>query len=135
MTTKHTVQLSNDIMPNIASIIGGNNGRLLKEVPQQELHLQQQGLRVNRVSMVESARCLDAKENHKVVVKEKGKLGQKYMSLTEPLWTKSFYKSDNSHREQSGDQLCLGDQLKSHQQLSSDKFQPELAFLDQWDEF
>ena len=60
--------------------------------------------------MVDSARCLDAKENHKVVVEEKGKPDQKYMSLTEPLWTKSFYsyKSDNSHREQSGDQLCLG---------------------------
>ena len=39
---------------------------------------------------VDSARCLDAKENHKVVVKEKGKPDQKYMSLTEPLWTKSF---------------------------------------------
>ena len=35
--------------------------------------------------MVNSARCLDAKENHKVVVKEKGKLGQKYMYSQSPF--------------------------------------------------
>ena len=66
---------------------------------------------VHRVPMVNSARCLDAKENHKVVVEEEGKPDQKYMSLTESLWTKSFdsRKSDLSHREQSGNQLCLGD--------------------------
>ena len=65
--------------------------------------------------MVDSARCLDAKENHKVVAEEKGKPDQKYMSLTEPLWTKSFYscKSDLSHREESGNQLSLGDHSKS----------------------
>ena len=43
-----------------------------------------------KCQVVDSARCLDAKENHKVVVEEKGKPDQKYMSLTEPLWTKSF---------------------------------------------
>ena len=53
--------------------------------------------------MVNSARRLDAKENHKVVVEEEGKPDQKYMSLREPLWTKSFdsCKPDISHREQS----------------------------------
>ena len=66
---------------------------------------------LTKCQVVDSARRLDTKENHKVVVKEEGKPDQKYMSLTEPLWTKSFdsRKSDLSHREQSGDQLCLGD--------------------------
>ena len=61
--------------------------------------------------MVNSARRLDAKENHKVVVEEEGKPDQKYMSLTESLWTKSFdsRKSDISHREQRVEQVCLGD--------------------------
>ena len=57
--------------------------KLPDQLPQQELQLQQR--RAHQVPMVDSARRLDTKENHKVVVKEEGKPDQKYMSLTEPL--------------------------------------------------
>ena len=106
-------------MPSMASIIDGNNAmagysRMCRANCLINCHSKNSNCnrgRLTKCQVVDSARSLDTKENHKVVVKEEGKPDQKYMSLTEPLWTKSFdsRKSDLSHREQSGNQLCLGD--------------------------
>ena len=70
--------------------------------------------------MVDSARRLDAKENHKVVVKEKGKLEQKYMSLmrlTEPLWAKSSESLVSSTS-------ATGDRAATNSTLTTTQIQP-----------